>query len=187
MTLTSLLVPTYCQMLAALLGWLTKAQNAMPETADTLLSARIAPDMFPLATQVRFACLQVQEAIFRRNDEAFTDYFEDMVNEGRNAANVPGTMAEAKARISEALVMLEGLGPDALDGDEKRPITHEIPNGMIFDLTAEQFARDWALPQFYFHLMSAYAILRGQGVALGKADFIPHMFPFLRAGTMPKG
>lgn len=187
MTLTSLLVPTYCQMLAALLGWLTKAQNAMPETADTLLSARIAPDMFPLATQVRFVCLQVHEAVFRLKGEAFTEYFEDLVNEGRNAANMPGTMAEAKARISEALVMLEGLGPDALDGDEKRPITHEIPNGMIFDLTAEHFARDWALPQFYFHLMSAYAILRGQGIALGKADFIPHMFPFLRAGTMPKG
>ena len=187
MTLTSLLVPTYRQMLGALNGWLTKGENAMPEAADDLLSARIAPDMFPLATQVRFACLQVHEAIFRLKDEAFTDYFEDLVNEGRNAANVPGTMSEARARVTEALAMLEGLSPDALDGDENRPIAHEIPNGMIFDLTAEQYARDWALPQFYFHLMSAYAILRGQGIALGKADFIPHMFPFLRAGTMPKG
>lgn len=187
MTLTSLLVPTYRQMLGALLGWLTKADNAMPETADSLLSARIAPDMFPLATQVRFACLQVHEAVFRLKGEAFSVYFDELVNEGRNAAAKPGTMAEAKARITEALAMLESLGPDALDGDEKRPIAHEIPNGMIFDLTAEQYARDWALPQFYFHLMSAYAILRGQGVALGKADFIPHMFPFLRAGTMPTG
>ena len=57
MTLTSLLVPTYRQMLEGLNGWLTKAENAMPEAADALLSARIAPDMFPLATQIRFACL----------------------------------------------------------------------------------------------------------------------------------
>jgi uncharacterized protein len=79
------------------------------------------------------------------------------------------------------------LAPDALDGDEDRPVAHEIPNGMIFDLTAGQYARDWALPQFYFHLMAAYAILRSEGVALGKADYIPHMFSFIRPGTMPVG
>ena len=43
---------------------------------------------------------------------------------------------------------------------------------MIFDLSAEQYVRDWALPQFYFHLMIAYAVLRAQGVALGKADYV---------------
>ena len=54
---------------------------------------------------------------------------------------------------------------------------------MTFDLTAEQYARDWALPQFYFHVMTAYAILRAQGVALGKADYITHMFAYLRPST----
>ena len=51
------------------------------------------------------------------------------------------------------------------------------------DLTAEKYARDWAIPQFYFHLMAAYAILRGQGVPLGKIDYVAHMLPFLREGT----
>lgn len=187
MTLTSLLVPTYRQMLEGFHGWLVKAENETPEKAEALLSARIAPDMFPLSTQVRFACLQVHEAVFRLKGEAFTEYFGELVHEGRNAADLPGTMADAKARIQEAIALLDNLAPDALDGDESRPIAHEIPNGMIFDLTAAQYARDWALPQFYFHLMSAYAILRGHGVALGKADFIPHMFPYLRAGTIPAG
>jgi hypothetical protein len=58
--------------------------------------------------------------------------------------------------------------------------------GMIFDLTAEQYARDWALPQFYFHVMIAYAILRAEGVDLGKADYVAHMFAYLRPGTMPR-
>jgi hypothetical protein len=56
---------------------------------------------------------------------------------------------------------------------------------MIFDLTAEGYTRDWALSQFYFHVMIAYAILRSQGVDLGKADYVAHMFPYLRPGTTP--
>jgi hypothetical protein len=83
--------------------------------------------------------------------------------------------------------MIDGLPQEALDGDDQRPIAHQIPNGMIFDLTAMQYARDWALPQFYFHVMAIYAILRGEGIALGKADYVSHMFRYLRPGTMPGG
>jgi len=187
MTLTPLLVPTYSRMLQTLNGWLAKAEGQMPDKAEAMLLARLAPDMFPLSTQIRFACLQAQEAVFRLRGEAFPSSFEELVNEGRNAAGHPGTIASAKARIEETLNLLGTLTPDALDGDEDRPVAHEIPNGMIFDLTAGQYARDWALPQFYFHLMTAYAILRSEGVALGKADYIPHMFPFIRPGTMPVG
>ena len=63
---------------------------------------------------------------------------------------------------------------------------HNLTNpGMVFDLTAEQYVRDWALPQFYFHLMTAYAILRAEGIELGKADYVAHMFAYLRPGTRP--
>ena len=58
----------------------------------------------------------------------------------------------------------------------------DLPMGMTFDLTRAQFARDWALGQFYFHVMAAYAILRNQGVEIGKADYVPHMFGYLRSG-----
>lgn len=51
---------------------------------------------------------------------------------------------------------------------------------MILDLTVEQHARDWALPQFYFHVVTAYAIMRAQGIELGKANYAPHMFAYLR-------
>lgn len=64
MSPTNLLVPTYTQMLGSLSGWLKKAQEQLPkDEAETLLSARLAPDMYPLSTQVRFACVQVREAI----------------------------------------------------------------------------------------------------------------------------
>ena len=108
-----------------------------------------------------------------------------LLDEGRNAGERPGSLADAQGRIAETIALLDGLAPGALDGDPERPIAHSLPMGMIFDLTAGQYARDWALPQFYFHLMTAYAILRAQGIALGKADFVTHMFAYVRPGTLP--
>jgi hypothetical protein len=187
MSLTNLLVPTYRQMLGALAGWLDKAAAARGHDAEELLSARLAPDMFPLATQVRFACIQVQEALCRLGGQEFPASLRVLRDEGLQGGDHPGSIADAKTRIAETLALLGEIAPGALDGDPSRPIAHKIPSGMIFDLTAEQYVRDWALPQFYFHLMAAYAILRASGVGLGKADYAAHMFGFLRPGTMPAG
>ncbi|MCR9135858.1 MAG: DUF1993 domain-containing protein [Alphaproteobacteria bacterium] len=187
MSLTNLLVPTYMQMLKGLAAWLDKAQKQLPEAeAEALLSARLAPDMFPLATQVRFACYQAQEATFRLMGEAVPDSLALLAAEGRNADKEPGSIVDAQNRIGEALAYLGSLGTDALDAGAERQVSLELPTGMIFDLTGEQYARDWALAQFYFHMNIAYAVLRGQGIELGKADYVPHMFTYLRPGTMPK-
>ncbi len=186
MDLTKLLVPTYVQMLQALCGWLEKAEAQLPDgKAEALLSARLAPDMFPLSTQIRFACVQAREGVCRLKDEPFPKVIDTLLDEGRQAGDVPGTIADALARIAETLALLEDLEPGALDVDLDRPIEHALPAGIIFDLTAEQYARDWSLPQFYFHIMIAYAILRAQGVDLGKADFVAHMFAHVRPGTIP--
>ncbi len=186
MALTNFLIPTYVQMLKALSGWLDKAQEQMPGgNAEALLSARLAPDMFPLSTQVRFACVQAQEGVFRLKGEAFPTSVDVLLNEGRNAADHPGSIADAQARIDETVALVGSLALEAFDVDPEKPIAHALPAGMIFDLTAEQYARDWALPQFYFHTMIAYAILRSRGIDLGKADYVAHMFAYLRPGTMP--
>lgn len=186
MTLASLVVPTYRQMLGALSGWLGKARSQLPpDEAEALLSARLAPDMFPLSTQIRFACVQAYEGVFRLGDEAFTPIVATLLNEGRNAGEQPGSLVEAQARIGETLAFLDGVDTAALDAAAGRALAHGLPNGMIFDLTAEQYARDWTLPQFYFHVMIAYAILRNAGVDLGKADYVAHMFAYLRPGTVP--
>jgi uncharacterized protein len=186
MTPTTLLVPTYTQMLKALSAWLDKAQAQLPEgEAQTLLTARLAPDMFPLSTQIRFVCVQAQEGLFHLKDEAFPPELDALLDDGRNAGGHPGTIAEAKARLAEAVALVEATAPEAIEGDILRPIAHCLPNGMILDLTLEQYARDWALPQFFFHVMIAYAILRAQGVDVGKADYVAHMLPFVRPETLP--
>jgi hypothetical protein len=186
MTLFDVLVPTYVQMLRALSAWLAKAEGKFPgREADPILLARLAPDMFPLSTQVRFACVQAQEGVFRLQGLAFPDTLEVLLEEGRSAAERPGSIAEARARISETLEIVEALTAKAPEVDPRTPIAHALPAGMIFDRTAEQYARDWALPQFYFHVMTAYAILRSQGVELGKADYVAHMFAYFRPGTVP--
>jgi hypothetical protein len=87
--------------------------------------------------------------------------------------------------VAEAAEFLASVGPEELDARAGQPIAHELPMGMVFDMTAEQYIRDWALPQAAFHQMIAYAILRHAGVPLGKADYVPHMFGYLRPGTGP--
>ena len=187
MQLTTLLVPTYTQMLKTLSGWLKKAQAQLPEAeAQALLSARLAPDMYPLSTQVCFACVQAREAVCRLRGEAFPATINELLNEGRQAVKQPGSFADAYARIDETVALLNGLAADALDAKADKPIAHELPNGMVFDLTVEQYARDWTLGQFYFHVMTAYSILRNQGINLGKADYVAHMLPHLRPESIPK-
>jgi hypothetical protein len=186
MSLPDLLLPTYRQTLKNLSNWLTKAGEEKSESeADALLTARLAPDMFPLSTQIRFACVQAYEGVYRLKGETFPAALEELLDEGRNAGDRPGTMAEAQARIGETIAFLSDPALDLLAVDPEAEIAHALPMGMIFDLSAGQYARDWALPQFYFHVMIAYAILRSQGIELGKADYVAHMFAYLRPGTMP--
>lgn len=181
--LTQLLVPTAVQMLGALDGWLAKA-GAEPG-ADALMAARLAPDMFPLATQVRFACVQALEPLYRLRDLPFPPLIGALLAEGRAAGEAPGTLAEARARIAETVAVLEAVPPGGLDRGAEEALAHSLPSGMVFDLTAGCYARDWALAQFYFHLMTAYAILRHAGVGLGKIDYIPHLLPHLRQAQAP--
>jgi hypothetical protein len=182
MTLTDLLVPTYRNMLQTLKGLLDKAVSQLgDERAEALLAARLAPDMFPLATQLRFCAVQAQEAPLRLLGQPL-DPIQPVLDEGRDAGANPGTLAQAVARIDEAMAFLDSLAHDALDqasGDSMLAL--DLPVGMTFDLPRDRFARDWALGQFYFHLVTAYAILRKEGVEIGKPDYVPHMFPYLRA------
>ncbi len=184
MTFADILVPTYTNLLGALSAWLTKAEAQRSDgAAEALLVARLAPDMFPLATQVRFACVQAQEGLLRLYGQSFPPELKVLLDEGRNAAEQPGTLAQAQARIRETLERVQAFSAQGSAVAEGEPIAHELPQGLVFDFTAEQYVRDWALPQFYFHVMTAYAILRAQGVELGKADYVAHVLPLLRPGA----
>lgn len=186
--LTEMLIPTFTQMLRAQAGWLDKAaaqQRDAGEDPETLLRRRLAPDMFPLAAQIRFACFEAVQATYRLQGQALPQAVADLRREGWETVDRPGTLAEALARNAEALARLDSLLAGELDDGAAMMIELALPNGMIFDFTGVSYARDWALPQFYFHLDMAYAILRGQGIALGKADYVGHALAQMRPGTMP--
>ncbi len=189
MHLTPLLVVSVANQLQALSGWLDKAEAfsvERSESPDRLLTLRLAPDMFPLTTQLRFLAFQAQEPVFRLRGEAVPEAVLQIRQEARDGEERPGTWSEARARVTDAANFLASLGAEEFDAAVDKPIVHELPNGMIFDLSGEQYVRDWALPQVAFHQMIAYAILRQAGVPLGKVDYVPHMFGYFRPGTAPR-
>ena len=60
------------------------------------------------------------------------------------------------------------------------PVDYTLPNGMRFVMSSAEYIRDWTLPNFYFHAATAYGLLRREGLALGKADFMTHMMRYAR-------
>ena len=188
MNLTALLIAPLSNQLNAVSLWLDKAEAFAadrPGGPDILLPLRLAPDMFPLATQLRFLAFQAQEPVYRLRGEAVPEGLLQVRQEGRDGEERSGTWAEARARVAQASDFLAAVGPGELDSAAGEPLEHALPNGMIFDMSGEQYVRDWSLPQVAFHQMIAYAILRQAGVPLGKVDYVPHMFGYLRPGTAP--
>jgi hypothetical protein len=175
--LHGLTVPAYENGLRALSGQLGKAlawgaENNVGEFQ--LIAARLAPDMFPLATQVRFSCAQALQAVARLGATGGPEFADD-------ASDVAGLQQQ----ISETLAFLATIDAAALGDDGERRVEFSLPNGMAFDLSAAAYVRDWALPQFYFHLVAAYAVLRHMGAPLGKADYASYMMQHIRPGTAP--
>ena len=151
MSLTSFVVPSFTQMLRSLSAWLDKAaahEAASGADRDALLSLRLATDMYPLAAQVRFACFQAQDAVHRLRGEAVPEALKEVQREGWNAGERPGSLADAQKRIADAIGFLSKVEPNALDEAAKLPIALELPNGMVFDMTGEQYARGCSPPQF---------------------------------------
>ncbi len=170
MSLADQSLPLFDQMLGTLDGLLAKA--AADPRSDSLLAARLADDMVPLATQIRFTCDQAVTGLKRLTGLAFaSDETDD------------ATIVAARQRIAATRAWIAGLDPVALGADDAL-VEFELPNGMGFAMTAAQYVRDWAVSQFYFHLMAAYAILRSKGVPLGKADYLPFMARYLKAPVL---
>lgn len=175
--LYALTVPAYQNGLRALsaeldraLGW--GAENGIGELQ--LMVARLAPDMFPLAAQVRFTCTQAVQPLVRLGIDNGPEFPDDAAD-----------FAAMQDQIARALAFLETVDPAALGEDGARPVSFTLPNGMAFDMTAFDYLRDWAQPQFYFHRVAAYSILRHMGVPLGKADYVGYIMRYLRPGTAP--
>jgi hypothetical protein len=175
--LYDLTVPAWQNGLTALSGELARArawgeENGVGELQFAV--ARLAPDMFPLAAQVRFACTQALQPLVRLADADVPEFPEDAVD-----------FSGMQDQIAATLAVLDAVDPAALGADLGRAVSFPLPNGMVFDMSAFDYVRDWAQPQFAFHRIAAYAVLRHMGVPLGKADYVSYMMRHLRPGTAP--
>lgn len=157
---------TYANMLGTLETLVARAQS--DAKGEALLAARLAEDMFPLATQLRFVCNMPGETIARMTGSAFASSDTD-----------PASFAEARERILAAKALIAASEPAAWPASDAA-VEFTLPNGMTFAMQAHEYCRDWAIPQLYFHMTAAYAILRAEGVALGKAEFVGYMFRYMK-------
>jgi uncharacterized protein len=125
-----------------------------------LVNARLAPDMFPLSRQIQIAC-DVAKNGSARLAGLDAPRFEDKES----------TLEELRARIARTIEYLKSIPANAFDGSEDRDIKIPIPERTI-EMKGLPYLQTWALPNFYFHMVATYAILRHNGVELGKNDFL---------------
>lgn len=156
-------VPVFTRGLNQLAAILRKAAaHAQSRRIDpaVLVNARLYPDMFPLARQVQIATDHARGAAARLAGL-----------ERPPMADTEASFDELEARIAATLAYLATFQPAQIDGSEQRDITLPI-RGNPVEFKGQPYLLDFALPNFYFHTVTAYAILRHCGVELGKPDFI---------------
>jgi hypothetical protein len=157
-------VPVFVNSLTNMRGWLDKA--AQEKDAATLMEARLAPDMRPLPAQYQMASDSAKSALARLT--------------GTEAPSMPDTeqsFAELRDRCDRTIDYLRGFDASSLEGSEDRQVVIKFPNGMGYSFRGGEYLAGFALPNFFFHVTTAYAILRNAGVSLGKPDFLQHLGP----------
>ena len=164
MSMSSAAIPTFEITLTALSRLLDKAEAyAANKKSDvgTLLTARLAPDMFPLTRQVQVACDQAKNASARLAGIE-PPKFED--NET--------TVAQLKERIAKTIAFVKGVDTKAIDASAERTITLPLGSDRKGEMKGADYLNHFVLPNFYFHAATAYNILRHNGVEIGKQDFL---------------
>ena len=125
-----------------------------------LLASRLAPDMFPLTRQVQLACDLAKNSVARLTGE-----------EPPRFPDTEASFEELHARIARTIDYLKGVPASALEGTETRDL--KVPaRERTLEFKGLEFLEQWAIPNVFFHVTMAYAILRHNGVELGKRDFL---------------
>ena len=156
-------VPVFVQMLESLAAVLAKAEaHATAKKIDpaALLGARLFPDMFPLTRQVQLTC------DFAKNTAGRLAGQEPPKWEDKEA-----TFAELQARIAKTIEFVKAFKPAQIDGSEERDVTIPMRDGPT-TFKGQRYLLNFALPNFYFHHTATYAVLRHNGIELGKRDYL---------------
>jgi uncharacterized protein len=156
-------IPSYQQILGSVYGLLGTAEAFCSEKGmehESIIQARLAPDMLPFAYQVKSTAVHSLGAIEGVRRGVFSP----------DTTPPPESFAALKARISETLAALEKIEPAEVDGFLGRDMRFAFRDRQL-DFTAENFLLSFSQPNFYFHATTTYDILRWKGVRIGKRDF----------------
>mgnify|MGYP000852411438 CR=1 FL=1 len=156
-------VPVYTQMLGALDKVLAKAEayaQARKIDPKVLGQARLFPDMLPLVSQVRIACDTAKLGLARITGLEAPKY-ED--NEQ--------TIAELRERIAKTLAFIASVPREKVDGQEDRDVVVPLRDRKL-EFKGQAFLLHWSLPNFFFHVTTAYDLLRHNGLEIGKSDYL---------------
>jgi hypothetical protein len=155
--------PVFLRMLGNLDGLLEKAEANAKERgfdANLLVTQRLAPDMRPLSAQIQFASDTSKGAIARLSGGT-----------APAMADTETTIADLRVRIANTIDYIKSVPASAVDGSEEREVVLKFPNGEM-KFKGLDYLTGFALPNFMFHVTTAYAILRHNGVPIGKQDFL---------------
>ncbi len=156
-------IPVFVRMLnnlSALLGKAEAFAEAKKIDSTVLVQSRLAPDMFPLARQVQIATDGVKGCAARLAGVEVPSF-----------PDTETTLPELRARIVKTIAFVESITAVQVNGSEERAITLKIGPREI-NFKGQTYLLDFVLPNLYFHITTTYAILRHNGVEVGKADFL---------------
>jgi hypothetical protein len=162
MNIYELTIPQFVQILTQIHHWLDKAQAFAQQKKfkpENLLTARLAPDQFHFTRQIQGACDHAKNGAARLAGVE-PPKFED--NEA--------TVDDLRARLTKTIEFLRSLKPEQFQGAEERKITLPFISGKY--LIGSEYLVQFLLPNFYFHATTTYALLRHNGIELGKQDFL---------------
>lgn len=162
-TMHSASAPIFISMLKNLSSWLDKAEahaEAKKFEPGVYLTARLAPDMLPLTNQVQIAC-DTAKFLIARLAGVDAPKFDDSEK----------SLADLRARIKATIEFVQSVPADSVNGTEDKDVTLPRRTGPIV-MKGEAYLKHFALPNFFFHLTTAYALLRHNGVEIGKLDFL---------------
>jgi len=157
-------VPVFTQMLSALSDVLGKAEahaEAKNVEPAVLLQSRLALDMFPLIRQVQIAC-DFANSVTARLAAA----------EVRAYSDSEQSIAELKARVASTVASLDGMTESQFAGSESLEVVLRPGTPKEKKLTGRAYLLNYGLPQFFFHVTTAYNLLRHNGVEIGKKDYM---------------
>jgi hypothetical protein len=166
---------TFVPMLRALSELLDKGDAHAREKGfdvGVLVNARLAPDMYPLSLQVQLACHIAKDAtaLLTRGKPPTPEHKEL-------------TLAELRALIAQTVDTVAAATATAFAGADERTIEIPLQGPLVFESDGLHYLCRWALPHFYFHIVTAYDILRHNGVAIGKRDYLSQVSGYIHQRT----